>query len=256
MSIEKIQIEEKATYISLVVTKFDLENYAKDLSLAPDGTYLGIANMLRVTRNIFVPLHNLYDILKQGSIRDDKNFTQQTRALRKQLNFFSHVRNKSVGHIDRTLAKRAAQWAYAAFSENAKSDSQYQTFAIYEALLEASINSYVGKDGHPKLFNLPMILSFDEDAAEFFDHLEDVVDESINWLDQAIKIVEPTIKFSDAGYSNELAGLAAQTNFDLKSESDSKYVPVDHEAAKREFIESLKEAGVEKRLIRMAEKNL
>ncbi|MGM0988766.1 MAG: hypothetical protein ACQEXI_17555 [Pseudomonadota bacterium] len=255
MSKEKYQIPEKATYLCLSVLQHDLESFDEDLRKTTEGLN-GLIYKLRNTRNVFVSLNNLYDLLKQGKVRGDKEFQEQTRKLRKRLGFIKHVRNKSVGHMDFLLAERAAQWAPQLFMEISKENSEYRIFESYRALIEASINSFLTEDGRQKIFDHEIDLVYPPDNKEFYEFLADIVTESIDWIRLAIQVVESCINFHNEEAIEEIGAIAGQTNFDLRKDSEFEYKPEESEQIIRSAIENLKEIGADERVIRFLESKI
>ena len=69
-------------------------------------------------------------------IEGDEDFVSQTRSLRRELEFIVHIRNKGVGHLDRSLLERAAQWTPEIFLSSSKEKDDYLIFLSYKAVLE------------------------------------------------------------------------------------------------------------------------
>jgi hypothetical protein len=235
LSKEKYQIKEKATYLCLSIIQHDLECLDEDLRV-PTNDLKAFIGKLRSTRNVFVTLNNLYDLLRQGGIRGDAEFQNHTRELRKKLGFINHVRNKSVGHIDFVLSERAVQWTPQLFLEDSRENSEYRIFESYRALLEASINSFLTEGGRQKVFGHEIDLIYPPDRIKFYKFLEDVVTESIAWLRHAIKVVESGINFYTRESIEEFGAIAGKTSFDLKNDSEFEYRPEEKEPIIRDAI--------------------
>lgn len=255
MSKEKYQIKEKAKYLCLTIIQHDLECLDEDLR-APTNDLKAHIRKLRITRNFFITLNNLNDLLKQGGIRGDAEFQSHTRKLRKKLGFINHVRNKSAGHIDFVLSERTVQWMPQLFMESSRENYEYRIFESHRALLEASINSFVTEDGQQKVFGHEIDLVYPPDRLEFYEFLEGVVTESIAWLRHATQVVESDINFHTLDSAEELGAIAGKTNFDLKNDSEFEYSPEEKEPVIRNAIEKLREIGADERVIRYLESKI
>jgi hypothetical protein len=237
------------------VIQHDLECFDKDLRKTTQD--LGSWTLkLRNTRNVFVSLNNLYDLLKRGGIKGDAEFQRRTRGLRKELGFINHVRNKSVGHLDFVLAERAVQWAPQLFLEDSKGNSEFRTFESYRALIEASINSFLTKDGRQKIFGNEIDLVYPPDSEKFYQFLEKIVTDSIDWIRLAIQVVESGIHFHTRESIEDFGAIAGKTSFDLQTESDFHYSAEEKESVIRNAIEKLREIGADERIIRFLESKI
>lgn len=156
MSSEKYQIGKKADFLCVTILLDDLKTFDEALS-QPITDLESLIFKLRNTRNIFISLHNLKDIIKDIRVIGDKNFVVQTRTLRKKLEFINHIRNKAVGHLDRKLLERAVQWSPKIFYEGSNSPARARVFESYRAVLEASINSFWTGVANKKNLELKLI---------------------------------------------------------------------------------------------------
>lgn len=225
MSKEKYKIHEKSIWLSLTIIENDLRFFDNELS-AEKKNLTDLIRWLRSTLNVFVTLNNLSDLLKRTRFNGTESFSTKTKALRKELDFISHVRNKSAGHLDPLLTERAAQWMPQIFSVvkgDNESIKEFRVFSAYRAVIESSINSYVSGEGRQKLFDHEMDLVYPPDQKEFYDFLHKRIHSSLEWLALAGEIVESAGIFDDRHAVAELACIAGQTNFDLKGESDFSY---------------------------------
>lgn len=225
MSKEKYKIHEKSIWISLTIIENDLRFYDSELS-AEKGSLKDLIQWLRSTLNVFVTLNNLSDLLKRSRLDGTDEFKAKTKALRKELDFISHVRNKSAGHLDPLLTERAAQWMPQIFSSvnvDNKSYKEFTVFETYRAVLESSINSYISGEGRQKVFDHEIDINYPPDQKEFYDFLHKKIHSSLEWLVLAGEIVESAGIFNEHHTVAELGCIAGKTNFDLKGESDFSY---------------------------------
>lgn len=253
MSKEKYQISVKADYICLTILEHDLSCFDKDLRLATTEDADGIALMLRNTRNVFISLHNLKGAMGSMRLNGSEQFRDKTRSLRRRLEFINHVRNKSVGHLDRTLLERAAQWSPELFFQDAKGNDKYRVFASYRAVLESSINSFLSDEGQQKVFNHDIDLLCPPDAEKFYGFLSDIVNDSIDWLREALEIVNSEIDFCGKESFKEFASIAGHTNFNLKSESCFDYSEEETNLRLQQVIDTMRELGADEKIIEFLE---
>ncbi|HAR44090.1 MAG TPA: hypothetical protein DCS07_15900 [Bdellovibrionales bacterium] len=244
MSKEKYQIIEKSIWLSLSVIDYDLRYYDKQLRRPIEAAEHSIW-WLRCTRDIFVVLKNLNDVLvrvkKLPGLKDAPEFNAKTKALNKKVDFINHVRNKSAGHLDPFLTERAVQWAPEIFHESA--NREMLVFLCYRALLEASINSFLAPDGRQKLFDHEIDILYPPDRKEFFNFMWGVVSDSLIWVAEALQFFEATIIRHGSAMVAEMACIAGQTNFDLKAESDFSYDPKNLKLAIEHAMAHFAEAG-------------
>jgi len=225
MSKEKYKIHEKSIWISLTIIESDLRFFDVELS-AEKRSLTDLIRWLRSTLNVFVTLNNLSDLLKRTRFNGTELFTNKTKALRKELDFINHMRNKSAGHLDPLLTERAAQWMPQIFSTVNSDNERYKEFRIFEAyraVIESSINSYVSGEGRRKVFDHEIDLVYPPDQKEFYDFLHKKIHGSLEWLALAVEIIESAGIFDGQHSTAELACIAGQTNFDLKGASDFSY---------------------------------
>lgn len=245
---DKYNINEKAQFIRLTILLHDLVCYDKDLQEQISDKE-SLIRKFRNTRNVFISLHNLRDALNDVQVSKDQEFISRTRALRRKLDFIGHVRNKGVGHIDKELLKRAAQWSPEIFYENTKDNADYLIFECYRALLQTSINSHLNNIGEHKVFTSTIDLLYPPNAAEFFHYLSEIVNDSIKWLSEASETTKSRIHFHSRDQILELAEIAAQTNFDLNSDSNMNFNKEEAGAKLLITIDRLRSAGVEESAI-------
>lgn len=165
----------------------------------------------------------MHTILKANDrirIDGDAQFTLDTRMLRRDLDFIAHIRNKGVGHLDKVLLERAAQWIPQLFHVNSHENDDYLTFFIH---LPSCIKFYdqfllkrgwraegINKDRHHHPPN----------SKQLFEFLSDIIKRSMSWLERARKIIRSEIEWRSNDKIEEMAFIAAKTNFNLKEESD------------------------------------
>lgn len=127
MTKDKYQIPRKSDFICLTILLDDLKSYRDALNNSEQSKH-GFIATLRNTRSVFVSLHNLRDSMKRLRLVGSESFVARSRKLRKELDFIAHVRNKGVGHLDRGLLERAAQWMPQIFSEESQNNDEFITF--------------------------------------------------------------------------------------------------------------------------------
>ncbi|MDV6345032.1 hypothetical protein [Nitrosomonas sp. Is37] len=248
MSKNKYDIPEKADFIRLTILLHDLVCYDKALQ-EPISDKESLVQKFRNTRNVFVSLHNLRDTLNVVQVDWDREFISKTRALRRELEFIGHVRNKGVGHLDKELLERAAQWMPQIFYESSKDNEEYITFECYRAVLEASINSYLNELGEQKIFSSDIDLLYPPNAKRFFEFLSRTVNDSISWLSEAREKVKSKIDFHSRDQIKELGAIAGQTSFDLKGESNLDFSEEETKERLVLALDKLRGIGAEEKVI-------
>jgi hypothetical protein len=252
LSKEKYQIPRKSDFICLSILQHDLKCFDSDLS-KPGKDTEGLIFKLRNSRNVFVSLHNLKDSMNRIRIDGNAKFVSETRLLRKELKFISHIRNKGVGHLDRSLLERAAQWAPQIFQEKSKDFDEYITFECYRAVIESSINSYLNEDGEQKIFDTEIDFLYPPNADQFFEFLSGIVKNSIEWLNKALEIIRSEIHFHTDDQIGELGAIAGKTNFDLDENSVLLFSEDDVRSSILCAIEKMREMGTDEKIISFME---
>lgn len=250
MSKEKYQIPRKAEAICLTILLHDLKCYDDELSKKAEDIK-GLVLKMRNTRNVFVTLFNLKDAMNSIRIQSLPEFSNSTRELRRDLELIVHIRNKGVGHLDRTLLERAAQWTPELFLTSSQGDNDYITFLSYKALLEAAINSYLNDEGEQKTFLTEIDFLYPPNAEQFFSFLSKTVKKSISWIESALEIIKSEILLHGHGKIPEMGAIAGKTNFNLKEESDFSFDENDLNARLAKAIEELRNMGVDEEALEM-----
>lgn len=248
MSKEKYQIPRKSDFICLSILKHDLRCFDGDLS-KPGKDIDDLIFKLRNIRNVFVSLHNLKDSMNRIRINGDAEFVSGTRSLRKELGFISHIRNKGVGHLDRNLLERAAQWAPQIFQDKTKGKEEFVIFECYRAVIESSINSYLNEDGEQKIFDTEVDFLYPPNWDQFLTFLCGIVNDSIEWLSRAIDIIKSEISFHTDDQIEELAAIAGKTNFDLGEKSEFTFSKEEVRDSILKAIEKMREMGADEKVI-------
>ncbi|MEH6633808.1 MAG: hypothetical protein V7776_23710, partial [Halopseudomonas aestusnigri] len=124
MSKETYQIPRKSDFICLTILLYDLKCFDEELAETIEDIDT-LSHKMRSTRNVFVSLHNLKDSMNRIRVDGEEQFTSKTRVLRRELEFIVHIRNKGVGHLDRALLERAAQWTPSLFHERSRDNDDY-----------------------------------------------------------------------------------------------------------------------------------
>jgi hypothetical protein len=255
MNKDTYQISRKAEFILLTILLHDLTCFDKELqeSISDKDSLI---RKFRITRNVFVSLHNLKDSLNRIRVSRDEEFISKTRALRRELELITHIRNKGVGHLDRNLLERAAQWMPQIFNEGTKFNEDYIVFECYRAIMEASVNSYLNESGEQKNFSTEIDFLYPPDAKLFYEFLSRTVNDSMDWLSQAREIVKSEIDFYQNDKIKELAFVAANTNFNLNAESNYKFNEDEMKARTLSVIEMMREIGADERVIGYIQKEV
>lgn len=252
---EKYQISRKSDFICLTILRHDLKCFDEELSEVVDNID-GLAHKMRNTRNVFVSLHNLKDSMNRIRINGDAQFVLETKSLRRDLDFIVHIRNKGVGHLDRVLLERAAQWTPEIFHIKSHESDDYLTFLSYKAVLESTINSYLNEDGQQKVFKTEIDFLYPPDSHQFFEFLSNIVKRSINWLENAREVVRSGIGLHSDEQIKEMAAIAGQTNFNLKDESVFTFSDEEMKKCAALAIEQLREIGAEQKIIAFLENKI
>lgn len=255
LSKDKYQIPRKSDFICLTILLHDLKSYHEELTEEIKDIDT-LTNKLRYTRNVFVSLHNLKDCINRIRIDSSRQFIKETRALKRELEFIVHIRNKGVGHLDKTLLERAAQWIPEIFYEDTQDNNEYVNFYSYKAVMESTINSYLNEEGQQKVFKTEIDFTYPPDAKQFFSFLSDIVNRSILWLESARKIVKSDINFHSNEQIKELSAIAGQTNFNLKDESTFVFTEEEMRIRFNAAIEKMQEIGADEKIIEFLEKKL
>ncbi|MGP9417308.1 hypothetical protein ACT3R4_18175 [Halomonas sp. AOP7-E1-9] len=248
MDKDKYQISRKSDFICLTILLDDLNSYRTALD-RPEQTKDGLVTTLRNTRNVFVSLHNLRDSMNRIRLSGDESFIAKSRALRKELDFIAHIRNKGVGHLDRDLLERAAQWMPQIFAEDSQEKDEYIAFECYRTVLESAINSYLNEDGGQKVFETEIDFLYPPNQQQFYDFLGRIIEDAINWLSIAREMVKSEIQFHSADMTQELGAIAGQTNFNLKEGSKFTYSEEQTKEALAALPEKLREIGTDEKVI-------
>lgn len=257
MSKSKYQVPRKADFVCLTILLHDLKCFDKELSEPIDIEDADtLVHKMRNTRNVFVSLHNLKETMARTRINAGEKFVEETRALRRKLEFIVHIRNKGVGHLDRALLERAVQWTPEIFHERSRSKDDYLTYLSYKAIMESSINSYLNEEGVQKVFDTEIDFLYPPNAEQFFEFLSEIVNRSIAWLEVGREVIKSEIEFHSDVKINEMASIAAQTNFNLRDESDFKFCNDDMKKKIVSAIEVMKEIGTEDKVIDLLENML
>ncbi|WP_156480547.1 hypothetical protein [Aquipseudomonas alcaligenes] len=249
------QIPRKSDFICLTILLHDLKCFDEELS-KPIEDIATLIHKMRCTRNVFVSLHNLKESIHRIPIRDDAEFALETKSLRRDLDFIVHIRNKGVGHLDKTLLERAAQWTPELFHTESHRDNDYLTFLSYKSVLESTINSYLNEDGEQKLFRTEIDFLYPPNATQFFNFLSDIVKRSTAWLENAREIIKSELKLHSDDKLKEMGAIAAQTNFDLKSESSFEFNADEVNERLISTIDAMRAMGAKEELIAFIEKKL
>ncbi len=219
---DKYQITSKAQYLNLLLLKDEIQYFDGLLSTTITDAESWLMK-LRITRSVFLTLNNVKDAADRIQIGSSSEFVVQTRALRKNLIFANHFRNRGIGHLNDTLLKRAVQWSPQIFYESFKDNDVFKLVEAQRTIIESCINSFIDKNGVQKIFGTEIDLMYPPNAKQFYSYLSKLVKETIDWLTEATKIIFDSINHHTDEEIRELAAIAGQTNFDLKEESEFGY---------------------------------
>lgn len=244
MSEEKYQIAEKARYTKLILLKDELQHFDTVLRSKCADVDGWIAK-LRATRLVFLTLNNVKDLADNSRADDDKSLVLKTRALRKNLAFANHFRNRGIGHLNDTLVRRAIQWHPHLFHESQKGGGSAQLAEAHRAVIEAAINSFIDENGVQKVFGREIDLAYPPDAEAFFSYLAGIVNEAIEWLSVAAASQNRNIRHHSDEDVRELAAVAGKTNFDLKAPTEMDISEEELEASLSVALETLEQQGCE-----------
>lgn len=179
----------------------------------------------------------------------DDSFVAESRALRKELDFIAHIRNKGVGHLDRDLLERAAQWMPQIFAKDSQEKDEYIVFECYRAVLESAINSYLNEDGDQKVFDTDIDFLYSPNQKQFYYFLGRIIENAINWLSRAREMVKSEIQFHSVDMMQELGVIAGQTKFNLKEDSTFYYNEEKTKETLAAFPEKLREIGADEKVV-------
>jgi hypothetical protein len=244
MTEDKYQIKPKAQYLNVLLLKDEIRYFDGLLS----GVISDIDNWLtklRATRGVFLTLNNVKDAADRIQLNGSEEFVEKTRTLRRNLMFANHFRNRGIGHLNDTLLKRAVQWSPQLFYESSRGNEAFQIAEAQRTIIESCINSFIDKEGVQKVFGTEIDLMYPPDAEQFFTYLSGTVHESIDWLTEALAILRDKIEHHTDDEIQELAAIAGQTSFDLKSESDLVFSADEMKARFASAIEALEQEGAD-----------
>lgn len=245
---DKYQITAKAEYLNLLLLKDELQHFDEILSgaITDAGSWL---MKLRATRSVFLTLNNVKDAVGKIQIEGSREFVIKTRALKKNLRFANHFRNRGIGHLDDSLLKRAAQWSPQIFYESSKDNDVFKLVEAQRAIIESCINSFIDKDGVRKIFDSEIDLMYPPDANQFYSYLSKLVNETIAWLSEATEIIFKSIDLHTDKEIRELASIAGQTNFYLKEEAEYSYSVEESKINFVKAVKALEEHGADPKVL-------
>lgn len=111
----------------------------------------------------------------------------------------------------------SSQWEPLIFQELSKTDKVAQRLVMYRSFLESAINSYQDdKTGKQKVFQTEIDLNIPYYAKMFFEHLYQMVDESLLYLSLLMTTTDERIKYF-TGLPEDIMRAASATDFKLKA---------------------------------------
>ena len=248
MNKQKYQITEKSNYLNLLILIDELKSYHISLSSEISDIDCWIIK-LRNTRNVFISLNNVLDIMNKINLNLSKDYTTFSRTLKKELAFANHFRNRAAGHLNEILLERAVQWSPQIFSLISKENEKYKIAEAHRVIIEACTNSFIDHEGKQKVFNTEIDLMYPPDAKLFFIHLQKLITESLEWLTISAESILSNIKHHTDDEIHELTAIAGKTNFNLKEESQYSYTQDEQKIQLAKAIEGLEKIGAEKEVI-------
>ena len=248
MDDSKYQVESKAIYINLMMLEDELSYFDHILSKGMQDMHDWLEK-LRATRGVFLTLYNVKDIANKIRVKDQPEHTNKTRSLRRELDFANHVRNKGIGHLDSALLKRAVQWNPLMFVEVDKQPKELRLADVHRAVIESCINSYIDSDGIQKVFGHEIDLAYPNDANDFYGYLKKLVDDSLDWISDSIAILHSNIEFHTQDDIQELASVAATTDFNLKAEQVLHYSEEESKVKISRGLDVLRDEGISDEVI-------
>ena len=248
MTEDKYQINTKAQYINLLLLKDELQYFDRVFSGAISDTESWLTK-LRATRSVFLTLNNVKDAADKIQIEGSDEFVTKTRSIRKDLIFANHFRNRGIGHLDSTLLKRAVQWSPQLFYDSYKDNDAFKVIESQRTIIESCINSFIDKDGEQKIFGTEIDLMYPPNAEQFFTYLSKLVNDTLDWLSEALAILFDGIDHHTDEEIQELAAIAGQTSFNLKEEAEFNYSAEELQASFTKVIQALEEQGAEAKIL-------
>ena len=248
MSADKYQISIKATYLKLILLKDELASFHEALTQEVSDAKSWL-NKLRATRSVFVTLNNVSDVLNTANIDRTDDYVTLSRQLKKKLSFANHFRNRGIAHLDQTLTERAVQWTPQIFNSNIKEHEDIKVIEGHKSIIETCINSFVDENGLQKIFKTEIDLMYPPNTKQFYEYLFELVTESIVWLNESSALLSAQINYHEEDDAQELATIAAQTNFNLKTESAFEYPLSGQEERIANTLQGLKDIGADNEVI-------
>jgi len=210
-------MEARKQLLGLFLMKDELLNFHQ-LMVLEENPY----KMFKIIKQNLITLNTFFESLERYNllIKENPELKELTKSIRKRKGLITHMRNKIGGHLDDDVLIRSAQWIPYIFHEKSKENREFQIYLSYKALLEAAINSYIDLDDDEKQkeFWTEIDLNYPPDQTLFFNFLEALNLDSIEWIKSAIEIIESDFEYlNDEGYiyQSKIVGL---TDFNLKND--------------------------------------
>lgn len=203
----------KETYVRVILLKDDISIFHQDLNDEED-----FSKKLRILKHCFVSLDILRDSFRHFAfiIKNEEELIKKAKSLKKRLEFINHLRNKISGHLDEKVITKAIQWEPFIFSKDLIENEKARIFLIYKSLIESSINSYIDCNSNQSVFDTEIDLAYPPDQKLFFNYVESLNLDAIDFLTEIEIIIMNTIKFWDEAELFEMAKKAGETDFNLK----------------------------------------
>lgn len=208
----------KTEYIKATFIYDDLIFY-KDLLRTEAEDAETLVKKYQYVKGIMLPLSLLSKNLKTWSKYSNGNqkLIVLQKVLRENLKFANHIRNKITGHLENEVLANSVQWEPLIFHEVSKDDKSAQRLVMYRSLLEIAINSYQDeRTGRQKVFQKEIDLNLPYYAEMFFEHLFQMVDESVDYLIELRNTIDAQIRYF-SGIPLDLTQAVSKTDFKLKA---------------------------------------
>ena len=108
------------------------------------------------------------------------------------------------------------QWEPYLFLDKTRDNEPLQLSLAYKTLLESAINSFVDEESQQKVFRTEIDLFYQPNQALFFNYISELNQDSIDLLNEIVRILRSKISFLDESQVIEASIKAGETDFKLK----------------------------------------
>jgi hypothetical protein len=148
-------------------------------------------------------------------IKDNEDLLKKSKSINRKLEFVNHLRNKICGHLDQNLLIKAAQWEPQIFRTEINDNKEIQLSLAYKTLIESGINSFIDNESNQKVFNTKIDLFLPHNQRMFFNYIDELNKNTIDFLSSIITLLENQLEFWDDIKLMEMARKAGKTDFRL-----------------------------------------